>query len=572
MVTFSGNDQGVREPEVEIKATFQWAHLLPAPGGALCPSPAAVGGGATDSARKAVAECLADAAVLAGLRVIDVHLSLGAGLASLAGPRTELLALLDGPISAPLLASESWLRLGLLALLAEADLVQAAEAAQKALNLAVDGDGISLQLSCLALLGVADALAGRVVRADVRLSDAVFLCAHRDATPLARLVVRGAAGLVALMLGEPERAHAELATAAALAGAAGLPEAVPVLLLGHRLYAAAALGREAESADFARLLGEVCIPAGRGLLCAYRHLALGVLALRSGQALRALERADACIEQAAAGGVGLLSALGTLLRVQALADQHRGPEARDVFKLASPGWLAAGLNRIAAVARLELAMLDARSGERDRARTGLAAARALVPAGETLRPLHRPHGWVDELEALLGGTGVQPRVRIQTLGEFIVEIDGRRIYDRDWKGQRTRMLLIALICEGGQKVPATRLADMLWPDAEGDKALQNLKVALHRLRRLGCREGDEPVNWVHVKQGMVSLARGLCWVDVFEVEALLDARADWREVIVRHDEGEFLPGDVSHPWVVRYRERILFMLEKQVSETGVSSL
>ena len=161
-------------------------------------------------------------------------------------------------------------------------------------------------------------------------------------------------------------------------------------------------------------------------------------------------------------------------------------------------------------------MLDARSGARDRARAGLAAARGLVPAGETLRPLHRPRGWVDELEALLGGTGAQPRVRIQTLGEFIVEIDGRRIYDRDWKGQRTRMLLIALICEGGQKVPTTRLADMLWPDAEGDKALQNLKVVLHRLRRLGCRECDEAVSWVHVKQGMVSLVRGLCWVDVLE--------------------------------------------------------
>ena len=68
----------------------------------------------------------------------------------------------------------------------------------------------------------------------------------------------------------------------------------------------------------------------------------------------------------------------TSLRVQALASLHRGPEARDAFKLASPGWLAAGLNRLAAVARLELAVLDARSGERDRARTGLAAARALL--------------------------------------------------------------------------------------------------------------------------------------------------------------------------------------------------
>ncbi len=322
MVTFDGNDHRVRAPEVEIKATFQWAHLLPAPCRALFPSPAE-GGGAADSACKAAAGSLADTAVLACLRVIDVHLSLGTGLASLAATRAELLALLDSPGTAQLLTSESWLRLGVLALLAEADVVQAVETAQKSLHLAVEGDEISLQLSCLALLGVADALAGRVVRADVRLSDAVFLCARRDATLLAQVVVRGAAGLVALMLGEPERADAELVTAAGLAGAAGLPGSVPVLLLGHRLYAAAALGREAESTDCARLLGEVCIPAGRCLLCAYRHLALGVLALRSGQALRALERADACIEQAGAGGVGLLSALGTLLRVQALADPAR---------------------------------------------------------------------------------------------------------------------------------------------------------------------------------------------------------------------------------------------------------
>ena len=43
-------------------------------------------------------------------------------------------------------------------------------------------------------------------------------------------------------------------------------------------------------------------------------------------------------------------------------------------------------------------------------------------------------------------------------------------------------------------------------------------------------------------------------------------------MIVRYDEGEFLPGDFSHPLVVRYRERILFMFEKLVNEIGVSSL
>ena len=558
MLASAANGRFDRDLELGAEGAVPWAHPPSLPGS----PPAGVGGCALAPPRGTAAEAATDTAILACLRVIDAHLSSGAGLVSLAGRGAELFALLEEPTCPATLAGEGWMRLGVLALLAGTDVAQVTEAAHKALKLALEGGQISGQLSCLALLGVADALAGRVVRADVRLSDAVFLCAHGDATLPAQLVVRGAAGLVALMLGEPERAHAELATAASLADAAGQPEVLRVLLLGHRLYAAAALGREAESADFARSLGEACIPEGRHLLCAYRHLALGVLALRGGLGLRALERADACIEEAEAGGVGLLSALGTLLRVQALADLRRSPDAREVVKLASSGWLAAGLNRLAAVARIELAMLDARCGELDRARSGFAVARALVPVGETLRPLHRPRAWLDELEALLGGAGAQPRVRIQTLGELIVEIDGRRIYDRDWKGRRTRMLLIALICEGGQKVPATRLADMLWPDAEGDKALQNLKVALHRLRRLGCREGDEPVNWVHVKHGLVTLPRHLCRVDAHELEALglpltLTARAECDVVALSAFAGEFLPGESGPPWIVGYRRHLV---------------
>ena len=73
--------------------------------------------------------------------------------------------------------------------------------------------------------------------------------------------------------------------------------------------------------------------------------------------------------------------------------------------------------------------------------------------------------------------------------------------------------LDTLIGEGGYKVPAERLSDLLWPDSDGDQAAQNLKVALHRLRRLGCAPDEAPVNWIHVKHGHVSLARSLCWVD-----------------------------------------------------------
>lgn len=215
-------------------------------------------------------------------------------------------------------------------------------------------------------------------------------------------------------------------------------------------------------------------------------------------------------------------------------------------------------------------MLDVRAGEFDRARRMLAAARELVPVGERLVPLHRNAAWLAELEAVFkpttgGSVETSARVNIRTLGEFVVEIDGRRIYDRDWKGVRTKMLLIALICAGGQKVPAERLADMLWPDSEGAQAMQNLKVALHRLRRLGRREGEPPLNWVHVKHGFVSLPASLCSVDAFELLGRL-ASAGGRQghvaEAIRLYAGEFLPGETAAPWVVGYRQHLREMLER----------
>ncbi len=162
-------------------------------------------------------------------------------------------------------------------------------------------------------------------------------------------------------------------------------------------------------------------------------------------------------------------------------------------------------------------MLKARRGEMDMARRYRSKALALLPAGESLLPLHRSQAWLDELDGVLSAADAaspeSAHVVIRTVGEFVVEIKGRRIYDRDWKGQRTKLLLMALVAEGCYKIPAVRLADRLWPDSEGDRAMQNLKVALHRLRRLGCAPGESPVNWVHVKHGHVSLVRGVCWVE-----------------------------------------------------------
>ena len=272
-----------------------------------------------------------------------------------------------------------------------------------------------------------------------------------------------------------------------------------------------------------------------------------------------------CTGVVASGGT---DRIGSLLRVQALADlQDAGATLRTEVTEGAPVWMLCGMERLAAVAQLELAAREARAGELDRSRRAWFTALAALPPGETLRPLNRSVLWLETLRSLLfpvaeGLDAPGTAVRIRTLGEFSVEIGGRRIFDRDWKGRRTKTLLMALICEGGSKVSLDRLADLLWPDSDGAQAHQNLKVALWRLRRLG-GEGVPELNWVHVKQGRVSLPAGLCSIDALEFQSLLErARGGGKAAPALLQQaralyaGPFLPGEENVPWIIEFRQRL----------------
>lgn len=470
------------------------------------------------------------------------------------------------------------LRKGLLTLILDSNVDLARGAFAEGERIAVAVGSLPLELVHRTLACFVDCLAGEVTRADVRLSDVELLCHLDGAGLLPRVLVHSALGLIGLLAGDAERAHGILSAGAGLPGVETLSDAVTLPLLAHRTYAAADLGRCDEVRKLAQALGERVIPARQALLQAYRHLALGALALRDGQPLRALVHGDECLSGFAPDDCRMTSTIARLLRIQALADLQRGPEARALAAVWVPRWLHLGLRRVAAVARQEQAMLDVRAGEFDRARRMLAAARELVPVGERLVPLHRNAAWLAELESVFqptsgGSAETGARVNIRTLGEFVVEINGRRIYDRDWKGVRTKMLLIALICAGGQKVPAERLADMLWPDSEGAQAMQNLKVALHRLRRLGRREGEPPLNWVHVKHGLVSLPRNLCRVDVYELQAAISSASEHPEAVPPtcfQLAGEFLSGESGMSWVVSYRKRVKEMISRSAAIAGTA--
>lgn len=147
-------------------------------------------------------------------------------------------------------------------------------------------------------------------------------------------------------------------------------------------------------------------------------------------------------------------------------------------------------------------------------------------------------------------------LRLRTLGEFVIELDGQALGFSGKVQKRPLALLKALLAFGGRNVPEEQLAEALWPDAEGDDAHNAFTVTLQRLRRLlGQREA------LLLQEGRLSLNAQLCWVDAqaFEaaaVDAAEAAAADAdRERALRLYRGAFLAQEEA-AWANAARERL----------------
>jgi PAS domain S-box-containing protein len=154
----------------------------------------------------------------------------------------------------------------------------------------------------------------------------------------------------------------------------------------------------------------------------------------------------------------------------------------------------------------------------------------------------------------------QATLCIQTLGKFAMRINRRPFYDRMWKGRRSKELLKTIIALGGTKISMERLADLLWPDSDGDRALNNLKMALSRLRRIGGAEYLLPANWLVVKHKSVSLTRDICRVDALDFKSrlkkcrVIQDHQSLQETLLLYTS-DFLPQDDA-PWIISLREHL----------------
>jgi len=112
--------------------------------------------------------------------------------------------------------------------------------------------------------------------------------------------------------------------------------------------------------------------------------------------------------------------------------------------------------------------------------------------------------------------GAQPLpLKIFTLGRFSVVKEGEPVRLSGKGRNKSLDLLKALISYGARDVSEEKLAETLWPDAEGDAAMASLKATLHRLRSLIGHEA------VVVAAGGITLDAHRCWVDIWELERRL---------------------------------------------------
>jgi len=166
-------------------------------------------------------------------------------------------------------------------------------------------------------------------------------------------------------------------------------------------------------------------------------------------------------------------------------------------------------------------------------------------------------------------------LKIYTLGRFLILKDEKPLaYSR--KAQEKPLLILkVLIAMGEKEMRLEDIADILWPEADGDAAYHSFQVTLHRLRAL---IGYPDV--LQVKQGRLSLDTGLCWVDFWSFERFIEEADNcWKEgreeKAIRFTEkaialyqGPFLTKGKEESWKMSTSERLRSKFLRSVEKLG----
>ena len=420
---------------------------------------------------------------------------------------------------------------------------------------------------------------GRINEAAILLNDAEALSGLPETSTVCSIYFKTTRGLFHTVSGNPEKGKDILLEIINLPFFEMLPPPAYFLSYGHLLYALSCMGDSSSIDEIAAKVRKRAIPEQNYFHHSYLHFNLGIAYLGIGQPKRAFLHSNEAIERGRKSESPIAENMPALLRSQCLSDLGKTDEALKLLLKWMDRWRQTGFIILAAAGAIEISALYLKRGEIGKARHYFDSASQLLPQGEPTPRLYRKPEFFKNLEKALFPSethynGFEDHdnmpVSINAFGDLKIKIGNTIIYDRNWRGDKIKTLLKALIVFGGTKVSSENLSEILWPDAEGDKALNNLKIALHRLRRLGVADGKNPIPWIQVKDKGISLVKPLCSVDSILFKEMLDRSfrecKDVSRLKMALDlySDDLLMKDCFEIWIIRHRELLKKMFIKAV--------
>ena len=148
-----------------------------------------------------------------------------------------------------------------------------------------------------------------------------------------------------------------------------------------------------------------------------------------------------------------------------------------------------------------------------------------------------------------------PCVRVYTLGDFRVTVDGRPIAEQAWVRKAARQLLKILLSTHARRLSRAELTELLWPESPPDAASSNLRATTHALRRVldaSVVQSDRDNLWLPLDERL--------WLDADEFQARISSARDAADPLPLLEEadrlyaGMYLPDDQYEDWSIQRRD------------------
>ncbi len=368
-----------------------------------------------------------------------------------------------------------------------------------------------------------------------------------------------------------------------------LPPSIWLMIHSHYLFCLVSQNKQSNIEETADKIRRKAIPDANHYYHSYLHYNLGIAALALGRPHKALLHSNEAVRRGEFCQSATCARMPALLYGQALSDLGNHTEAIEHFQEWLPKWKHADFFLLASLAYIEMASIYMKSGDSSRQYLFLEKAKNILPEKNTLQVMYRPQSFVKKLEKITSKTSheshvntvdIKPKpLQFKTLGNFTVEWHGKTLDEKIWKGKQARRLLQVLITLGGANVPAVSVADILWPDSDGDRALNSLKVAISRIRK-AVREYID-TDWLQVKRHTISLTSSLCQVDCLTFEDGLKkslSNGTDRELLIKTlnlYSGNYLENETTESWALQKRTFLrtkfldgVFALQEYCMESG----